>query len=249
MSKGSLSAVPTSTNVVQKTPDEPPPYEPRKETILFIASLFSSGDYDCRRVKEFLERIGFHVIAPNLTAEQLSNSNTAILFLAGLIKTPSGDGRAHVIGLSVCANLAFKLATAYPDLVASVIIFGPVVCLRFFQPLLVLPIYVVNRMVSRRMWATKFILRQCYSISKLLGVPENLESLKAKTTIIMQSQDFTIFAAMVLRRKLCSCPVLVRELTYGGGHFWNRANPKLFAKTIVASITNVWPQEVDVEFL
>jgi len=228
---------------------EPPPYEPRREPILFIHSLFSSGDYDCRGITQYLEYEGFHVVAPNLTAEQLSNSDTAISFLAELIKTSPSGGPAHVVGLSVCGHLALRLATAYPDLVTSVLIFGPVACIPPLQPLLVLPIYIVNRTVFRRMWASKFSLSQCLSITKLLGVPEKLDSLEAKTTIIAQSRDCSIFSALALRRKLRSCPVLVRELTCGGGHFWNRSNPKLFAETIMASVTNTWPQEVDVEFL
>ena len=110
---------------IQKSPTSPPPYHEHKpQTVLLIHSLFSSGDYDWVEVNETLVEKGIQVLAPSLTPDQLSNSDTCISFLAAEIEKNSESGQAHLVGISAGAFLAVKLATARPDLVSSVLISG-----------------------------------------------------------------------------------------------------------------------------
>ena len=113
---------------MQKLTNDPPPYPdppPYREsqTVMMIPRLFSS---DWNETKKILESQGLKVITPILTTQHLSDSDTGVKFLANIIEKSSKAG-VHVVGSSVCAFLALKLASSYPNLVLAVLIASPVV--------------------------------------------------------------------------------------------------------------------------
>ena len=239
------------SQIDQKSPTSPPPYDEHKpQTVLLIHSLFSpSGSYDWIEVTETLKEKGFQVLAPSLTPDQLSNYDTCVSFLAEEIKKNSESGKAHVVGLSVGAFLAVKLAMAHQDRVSSVLISGLTVYPLLVRPLLVMPIYVRKRMVSSCFGGPAFTLRNCISITKMLAPLRDLQSIEARTMTVVASIHDSLRTALALRKNWSGDADFQAKEGKHLPHLWNRRRPRLFAELIKAWANNTWSAELGAVFV
>ena len=99
-----------------------------KDSILFIHGAFSSGgEWDI--VTSHLSA-NYHLLLPDLPGHGESQGITpfskelSARLLADIIRERAAHGKAHVIGLSLGAAVAIKLASKYPELVNVVFVSG-----------------------------------------------------------------------------------------------------------------------------
>lgn len=228
-----------------------PNIEQHSDAILFIHSLFHNGIQAWKNVSEFLNNAPYYKLKPTIQPADFSDINNTILRLANLIRSATTNRTAHVVGLSVGAHIAIKLAQSYPDVVSSLVVSGYRICSRIARPLTWR--YIFLRTNVCRKVGPVFSPRQSRSIARLFVLPTNPEPFRKRTMIIVASYCDRPKDARALQEVLSGYGNRVDIKTikpeWELGHLWNLEDSKLFAHVVSSWARDEWPEELNKWFL
>lgn len=240
--------------------------EKASETILFIHGAF--GNRDCwSLVTPHLPT--YHLLLPDLPSHGESRNLTPFTLdssaklLAHLIRTKAHNGKAHIVGFSLGAQVALRLICAYPDLVLTALISGISQTVStgptWFTPWLPrgfwlsqrLEACVPNSLKSYLMDGTDLERQDmsvvdmplCRSIIETLAERTEPRPWSARTLIVAATKSGVIpsLDSPEVAKKLAGTGRLGNEETLavehkGMRHPWCRQDPSLFARLVVAWI-------------
>lgn len=246
------------------------------ETIIFLhGEGIASWIWD-KQVKAFND---YHCIVPDIPGHGKSANikhftiQSAADMIIDIIKNKAKNGKAHLVGISLGAQIIVQILATAPEVVGHVLISGALV--RSSQPTetflnlldYLIKVYLPDKNKTIRIMSyvrsynipknlrSKF-KESTYVIEKdsleriireniLFQMPSSLKNVEAHVLVMTGEKDFIIIkeSAKYLLNKL---PNSKGAMALKVGHLWNIENPKLFNKTLRTWITdNKSPEELE----
>lgn len=231
-------------------------------TILLIHGAFCSGSY-WDLVTPHLSK-HYHILIPDLPSHGKSTHITpfsidsSVEHIANLIRTHTITKSAHIIGHSIGAHAAIKLATTYPGLVNDIFVSGfaifPPSVLTPYIPYIAWPVLRIENLLPRSLlnWLMDganlphlnmdiCTVKLCREITSSLTGVEWPVPWKMRTLIVaaakggvVPSADSCEYAKRLAEVGRKGNQDTIAVVHWGMRHPWNRQAPGLFAETAMA---------------
>ncbi|KAH6851579.1 Alpha/Beta hydrolase protein [Alternaria rosae] len=233
-------------------------------TILFIHGAFADA-YDWDLAMPHIH--GYHLLLPDCPGHGRSSHipfsiETSAEHIARLVEAEAIGGRAHVVGHSLGASIAVRLAYKHPQVVESMFISGYSEAPVSRAPLLPYLLWASNRMEKAvpRPWIRWLMdgtdirhtssptLSLCTQIARTDSAAAQIRPWSARTLIIVAGKGGLVPSndSPEAARKLAKIGkennTLALAYTHPDmRHPWNRQDPRLWAETVVA-----WVERKDI---
>lgn len=256
---------PTSTNALEPKPMPELYHEVHnsdgKETILFIHGAGGSG-CEWEEVIPLLVQNDYHVLLPDLPAHRKSVSiqsftlDISAQLLLDLIDKHAKKGRAHIVGLSLGAHIAVRVAErAKPCQILSLIASGynTIPQSKFVRSMVTVTWFLAHHLIGFVQRPKKEVAQMMNGeasygliaeLTKTILEPRVLGEIRVRTLVICAADRKTWLAKdkPESARQLFEKVVEGKEngsrlvVHYGVRHSWQVEEPKLFADTVLAWI-------------
>jgi len=240
----------------------------KDDTIIFLHSEGTAGWIWDKQLETFKD---YHCIAPDLPGHGKSAEvipftiDDAADIIIDIIKNKAHNRKAHLVGLSLGAQIIVQILSKAPELADHVLISGALI--RSFQPtenflkLLnnLIKVYLPDKNKTIRIMSYvrsynipknlrgKFkestyvigedSLERIIRENMLFRMPMNLEKAKSPILVMTGQKDFSIIIESALNL-LNVLPNSEGALSLKVGHLWNIENPELFNNVLRAWITD-----------
>jgi len=208
------------------------------ETILFIHSLFASAWEWAPTILHVTNIASFHIITPNLEPADFLDLNRCASNLAQHIKMEAKGGKAHIVGLSIGAQIAVHLTNSFPEVVNSLFLSGYNTFSPLLRPLGSLFIYNARKTQSRSTGVSSFTLRESHEMFRIVSSSPQIKKAPVRTVIITGVLEDSRNSPLILEKAM-SGGERVERVNLDMGHLWNRDNGKDFGNELVNWIKRV----------
>jgi pimeloyl-ACP methyl ester carboxylesterase len=244
------------------------------ETIIFLHASATSGWMWDGQVKEFED---YHCIVPDLPEHGLSidvkpfTISKSAEVIAEIIRNHASNGKAHLVGISLGAQIIIQILSKAPELVDHAIISGTLVQrISHIDSLLKLLDYTIK--VYGSVKNTDFFIKanmRTYNMPKCLfdkfkestllikndslnrilkenmifKQPDGLEKIGVPVLVMTGDKDYKIVKESA-EDLLMSFQISEGYIAPNVGHFWNLEDPKLFNWVLRRWITTNSPKNI-----
>ena len=242
--------------------------ENNDETIVFLHGDGIAGWMWDEQVSAFND---YHCIVPDLPGHGKSAEVKPVTVqdtadkIIDIIKNKAKNGKAHLVGLSMGAQIAVQILNTSPEVVNHVLISGALVrnsqptesFLKLLDNLIALYLPDKNKIIRIMSYVRSYNIPknlldkfrestyviEPYSLDKILRetilfkMPDNLEHADVPVLVMAGEKDYRIINESALNL-LNVLPNSKGAVALKVGHLWNIENPELFNKTIRAWITD-----------
>lgn len=218
-----------------------PNYNHHSEAILCLHSLFHDAKQSWTNVEDFLDQ-PYYLLTPTIQPSDFSNIDNMVYRLGELIRTATTHGTAHVVGVSMGAHIALRLAHTYPDIISSLILSGYHTfsrTTRYFAPG---GLYVYSNFCRRV--RPPFSLQQSRSFAQIFAIPKHPEKFRKRTLIVVAEKDDRKRDALALRDVLSGWSKVSVKVAEGQYHLWHIFSSRVFAILVSSWPKNKWPEEL-----
>ncbi len=238
------------------------------ETLIFLHADGIAGWMWDKQVKSFND---YHCIVIDLPGHGKSSEeksftieNTAEMII-DLIHEQSQDKKAHLVGISMGAQIVVQILSTAPDVVDHALISGTLVrttpptknflkhlnhLIEIYTPVKNNPLFIKSYMRSYNIPKNLFnkFKQSTYDIKQdsldkiirenmLFKIPEGLENVYAPVLVVTGEKDYRFIHESA--KKLSNIlPNSKRAYALKVGHIWNMENPELFNKVLKAWIND-----------
>ena len=238
------------------------------ETIVFLHNEGIAGWMWDEQLKAFSD---YHCIIPDLpghgkSAEVKSvNVQSAADMIIDIIKNKAKNGKAHLVGLSLGAQIAVQILSTAPEVVNHALISGALVrnsqptesFLELMDNLIALYLpdkdktirimsyvrsYNIPKNLRSKFTESTYVIEP-YSLDKILRetilfkIPDNLEHADVPVLVMTGEKDYRIVNESALNL-LNVLPNSKGAIALKVGHLWNIENPEMFNNALRAWISN-----------
>ncbi len=246
-----------------------------QETIIFLHGGGLAGWIWDEQIKSFHD---YHCIVPDLPEHGKSANvgpftiECAAEMVVDLIKNHNSDGKAHLVGISLGAQIIVQILATHPDVVNHALITGTLIRnMPHRETLLKLMDYTFK--VYEPVKDTKFFIKanmRMYNISKdhfdkfkestlqlktdslhrilnenlFFTLPEGLKDANSPVLVMMGEKDYKVIKESA-RDLVNALPNSKSYIVPKRGHVWNMELPSLFNKVLRSFITeNPLPEDI-----
>ncbi len=238
------------------------------ETIIFLHSSTMAGWMWEEQVKEFSD---YHCIVPDLPEHGKSidlrpfTINKSSEMIAEIIRNHTSNGKAHLVGMSIGAQIIIQILSKTPELVDNAIIGGTIVqkisnpnsflelldyTIKVYEPVKNTDFFIKANMRTYNMPKTLFdkfkkssLLIKNDSLNRILKenmffkLPDGLDKIEVPVLVMVGEKDYTIIKESA-SDLLMSLPISEGYTAPNVGHAWNFEDPELFNRVLRRWITN-----------
>ena len=242
--------------------------ENNDETIVFLHGDGIAGWMWDEQLKAFSD---YHCIVPDLPGHGKSAEVKPVTVqdtadkIIDIIKNKAKNGKAHLVGLSMGAQIAVQILNTAPEVVNHVLISGALArssqptesFLKLLDNLIALYLPDKNKIIRIMSYVRSYNIPknlldkfrestyviEPYSLDKILRetilfkMPDNLEHVDVPVLVMAGEKDYRIINESALNL-LNVLPNSKGAVALKVGHLWNIENPELFNNTLRAWLTH-----------
>ena len=218
-----------------------PNHDQHSEAILLLHSLFHDAEQSWTNVRDFLDQ-PYYLLTPTVQPSDFSDIDNMIHRLGELIRTATTHGTAHVVGVSMGAHIALRLAHTYPELVSSLILSGYRIFSRTTQYFASRGLYIYSN--CRKKTRPPFSIQQSRSFAQMFALPKHPEKFRKRTLVVVTEKGDRKSDALALQDVLSRWSQVSVRVAEGQYHLWNMFSSRIFAILVSSWPKFEWPEEL-----